>query len=90
MNVMAVPDPTEWADDAACNDADPELFFSGDEADQKVALQLCDGCPVREPCLRFALLDGQMHGVWGGTLEPRRRQMIRDRRRAEREARKAA
>jgi WhiB family redox-sensing transcriptional regulator len=83
---MPPADPTVWADRAACSEADPELFFSGEDDDQKVALLLCEGCPVREPCLRFAVLDGQMHGVWGGTLEPRRRQMIRDRRRQLREA----
>lgn len=86
MTALPAPDPIDWADKAACHEADPELFFSGDETDQRTALSLCDGCPVREPCLRFAVLDGQMHGVWGGTLEPRRRQMIRDRRRQLREA----
>lgn len=86
MTAMSAPDPTEWADRAACGDADPDLFFSTDDEQQQIALQMCEGCPVREPCLRFAVLDGQMHGVWGGVLEPRRRQMIRDRRRALREA----
>jgi len=83
---MPTPDPVDWARSAACSEADPDLFFSSDESAQATALGLCEGCPVREPCLHFAVLDGQMHGVWGGTLEARRRQMIRDRRRRVRDA----
>ena len=74
MTTVPVPDPTDWADEAACSGADPDLFFAGDDSSQKAALALCSSCPVREPCLRF------------GTLETGRRQLIRERRRQLREA----
>lgn len=82
---LFVSDPEEWQEEAECRLADPELFFATDDTAQQAALQLCKECPVREPCLRYAIRDGQMHGVWGGTLEPQRRQLIRDLRRDERE-----
>ncbi|CAM5664246.1 Transcriptional regulator WhiB [Streptomyces glaucescens] len=36
-------------------------------------------CPVREPCLEFALDTGQTLGVWGGTGEAERRALQRRR-----------
>ena len=36
-------------------------------------MQLCAGCPVRRPCLRYALSTGQEFGIWGGYDESERR-----------------
>lgn len=30
-------------------------------------------CPVREDCLRYALLTSQRYGIWGGLTELERR-----------------
>jgi WhiB family redox-sensing transcriptional regulator len=71
----------DWRDDAACRDIDPELFFplgtSGACLIQiEAAKQICRTCPVREPCLRWAVDSGDA-GVWGGTTEDERRQRRR-------------
>jgi WhiB family redox-sensing transcriptional regulator len=63
---------------AACRDVDPELFFplgSGPQAWNQVRLakSVCDRCPVREPCLDWALSTGQREGVWGGQDPDQRR-----------------
>lgn len=68
---------TDWRDHAACRDADPELFFPLGTSDATLlqidaAKQICRTCPVREPCLQWALNTGD-DGVWGGTTEAERR-----------------
>jgi WhiB family transcriptional regulator, redox-sensing transcriptional regulator len=69
---------TDWRGYAACRDADPELFFplgtsgASSLAQIDAAKQLCRACPVREPCLRWALDSGDA-GVWGGTTDDERR-----------------
>jgi WhiB family redox-sensing transcriptional regulator len=37
-----------------------------------MALQMCAICPVRPQCLRWALDQDQISGVWGGTTEAER------------------
>jgi WhiB family redox-sensing transcriptional regulator len=68
----------DWRDQAACCDIDPELFFPiGNVGPALVqigqAKQVCARCPVRVPCLEWALESGQEAGVWGGTSEDERR-----------------
>jgi WhiB family transcriptional regulator, redox-sensing transcriptional regulator len=77
-----VPEPTSWQAEAACHDADAELFFSLDETRQQEALELCAVCPVRQECLEHALVQGEQYGIWGGTREGERRRIMRERRRA--------
>jgi WhiB family transcriptional regulator, redox-sensing transcriptional regulator len=67
---------TDWRERAACRDADPELFFPLGTTDANLlqidaAKRICRTCPVREPCLRWALDSGDA-GVWGGTTEQER------------------
>ncbi len=49
-----------------------------------LAVALCERCPVRRPCLEYALSleDSPPVGVWGGKTEDERRAMRRWRRRA--------
>jgi WhiB family redox-sensing transcriptional regulator len=68
----------QWKDKAACADMDSDLFMS----DQDEAIKACQKCPVRGPCLEYAL-DTDSDGVWGGTTLPqrghlRRRQFLLD------------
>lgn len=70
-----------WHRDAACAGEDPERFFSAEPVDVAFALSICAGCPVREPCLRLALVEPEVFGVWGGTTETERRRALRQRRR---------
>jgi WhiB family redox-sensing transcriptional regulator len=76
----------DWREEAACHDADPELFFpegtSGPallQVDQ--AKRVCQSCPVRQPCLSFALRLGLPPGIWGGASETERRDLHRHARR---------
>ena len=72
----------DWRDDAACLDADPELFFpDGDVrsagAQVKTAKLICRGCLVSASCLSWALASGQEAGIWGGLTEDERRRLPR-------------
>ena len=74
----------DWRDQAACRDADPELFFpDGDirsaRAQVKTAKLICRGCPVSATCLSLALASGQQAGIWGGLTEDERRRLHRGR-----------
>lgn len=69
--VASANSPGEWAKDAACSGL-ADMFHSDYDGDQEAALAICDRCPVREPCLDFALRTRQTQGVWGGTLAPDR------------------
>ncbi|NUP00282.1 MAG: WhiB family transcriptional regulator, partial [Nonomuraea sp.] len=69
-----------WSRRAACLDLDPELFFpislEGPGRSQvEQAKQVCGRCPVREPCLAYALDTNQADGVWGGTDPGQRREL---------------
>lgn len=71
-----------WREDAACRDADPELFFPVGTAGPALrqvdrAKRICGACPVRTPCLAWALDQGILSGVWGGTTEVERRAIRR-------------
>jgi len=55
-----------WRDEAACATVDPGLFFPEHGGPSVKAKRICRGCPVREPCLAFALRRGEEWGIWGG------------------------
>jgi WhiB family redox-sensing transcriptional regulator len=72
-----------WRRLAACRTADPDLFFpvgTGAPALEQAedAKRVCQACPVREECLRWAMEDSrQVTGVWGGLREDERRSLRR-------------
>ena len=73
---------TNWRDQAACSDLNPDLFFpvstSGASlTDIETAKRVCQRCPVTAPCLRSAMDLGQVSGIWGGTTEEERRALRR-------------
>ncbi|MFD7713487.1 WhiB family transcriptional regulator [Streptomyces sp. NPDC059785] len=72
----------DWRDVAACRTVDPDLFFPVGDTGPAVlqvreAKAVCEVCPVRAECLRWALDTGQSVGVWGGTSETERRALRR-------------
>ena len=72
-----------WRDHGRCRGYDPELFYPDDEEDPAYeAKQVCDACPVREPCLEYAINVREKAGVWGGMTARERRRLVRRRRRA--------
>lgn len=71
-----------WRDDAACQTADPELFFPISGRGLSLlqvtrAKAVCGRCSVRKECLDYALDTHQQYGVWGGRTEDERRVTVR-------------
>ncbi|HEX2318945.1 MAG TPA: WhiB family transcriptional regulator [Streptosporangiaceae bacterium] len=70
-----------WAQDALCAQADPDAWFPEQGRTANMARRICAACPVRVPCLDYALSGadtwaGITTGIWGGTT-PRQRAAIR-------------
>lgn len=73
--------PLPWiTSDAACLNHDPSLWDDENATDTREAKRICQGCPLRIPCVEWAL-ENREHGVWGGTSEAQRRQLGRGPRR---------
>ena len=49
------------------------MFFPGRGESADPARQICARCPVRQPCLDYAISNGIVHGIWGGLAERDRR-----------------
>ena len=58
----------------ACLTVDPDLFF--DPHTEHAAKQVCRRCPVLKACLSYALTCREKHGVWGGTTEAERQELL--------------
>ena len=71
---------TEWMPQGRCREIPPGTFFPSDGVGVEVARRICAECPVKEPCLEYALLHRIDHGVWGGASERERRRILRQRR----------
>ena len=67
----------EWPSQGACRGEDPDALFVQGAAQQQ-AKQVCLACPVRSECLAHALDTRTEFGVWGGTTERERRQLLRE------------
>jgi WhiB family redox-sensing transcriptional regulator len=65
-------DQWTWHSEASCRGVDAELFFPGNDEEAVPAKAICETCPVRNPCLAFALERGERYGVWGGMTERER------------------
>ena len=63
------PFAARWRELAGCRGADLDLFFPGRGESAEPARRVCAACPVREPCLDYALRLGITHGIWGGLAE---------------------
>lgn len=85
-------------DNPACAETDPELFFPQEGFDfggkniskyvnLNAAKKICESCPLKLPCLQYALENTEI-GVWGGTTEEQRK-LMRQRSGAARRQRKS-
>lgn len=65
----------DWHEDAECakpvNRIYIDNFFANKPAQQWEAKKLCGECPVRAECLKWALEEKQIWGIWGG-LTPKK------------------
>ena len=83
MDEQPIPDydaEHAWMLDGLCRDRDPSFFFPSDGVGVDQARRVCATCPVKEPCLEYALRYRIEHGVWGGASERERRRILRSRR----------
>jgi WhiB family redox-sensing transcriptional regulator len=68
------------------------IIFFGEESETtaqkdariKRAKDLCQECPMSDPCLEYALVTQQPYGIWGGKTSTERRSLIRRRARQRR------
>lgn len=70
----------DWMKKGRCRDISPSVFFPSDGVGVEVARAICADCPVKAPCLEYALANRVDHGVWGGASERERRRIARRRR----------
>lgn len=62
-----------WRELAACRGTGLEVFFPGRGESAGPGRQVCAACPVRQPCLDYAITNRISHGIWGGLTERERR-----------------
>jgi WhiB family redox-sensing transcriptional regulator len=73
-----------WQVKAACRGPQASVFFPPShferkdekEARESRAKAICATCPVRRPCLDYAIRIREPHGIWGGLNELERKQLI--------------
>ena len=70
----------EWMAEGKCREVPPSVFFPSDGVGVDAARKICAECPVKAPCLEYALVHRIDHGVWGGASERERRRIARRRR----------
>lgn len=72
----------DWRDDAACRKVDPELFFGlkdeMSEVEAERARAVCADCISRLHCLKWAVEQPEIYGMWGGHTETERRNLSKD------------
>lgn len=74
--------PTRWRQDALCRNVSPEVFFPPKGGSSREAKRICALCPVKAPCLEFALEQESLHdtsimsGIYAG-LSPKERAALR-------------
>jgi hypothetical protein len=62
-----------WREQAACRGTDLNLFFPERGQTAEPARQICAQCPVRQPCLDYAITNQIVDGIWGGLTVRERR-----------------
>jgi WhiB family redox-sensing transcriptional regulator len=62
-----------WRERAACRGTDLDVFYPERGQTAGPARLVCARCPVREPCLDYAVSNRITHGIWGGLTERERR-----------------
>ena len=70
---------SDWAALGLCRGM-TDLFYParGDTDGFDAAKAVCEGCPVKAPCLEFAMRFEETEGIWGGTSGRERRALRRD------------
>ncbi len=76
MSLLDLPVPPEWMDRGLCAQTDPEAFFPDKGGSNSAAKRVCGACPVKTECLTYAVDNRELHGIWGGVGERKRRKLL--------------
>ena len=71
--ILLTIDTPEWRKMADCRGMDTDIFFPIKDKDSDQALAICADCMVWIDCLKFAIKNHEVFGVWGGCTEAQRR-----------------
>jgi WhiB family redox-sensing transcriptional regulator len=66
-----------WQRRAACRGRGCDPWFATTREAEEAARAVCEPCPVRRPCLSYALASPELVGIWAGTDERERGRMRR-------------
>jgi WhiB family redox-sensing transcriptional regulator len=73
-----------WQPVALCRENHSQLYFPPSTAERKDeqerrevrAKSICQVCPVKRPCLDYAVEIKEPYGIWGGLTEAERRTVL--------------
>jgi WhiB family redox-sensing transcriptional regulator len=62
-----------WQRRASCRGTGTDLWFPMAGETSEAARAVCEACPVRSPCLEYAIASSKvLQGIWAGTTEEER------------------
>lgn len=66
--------PPPFADQGLCAQTGPDdtTWFPAKGGSTIPAKRLCQGCPIKDACLQYAIANNIRYGVWGGRSERER------------------
>ncbi len=74
---LADLDHGEWREEAGCRNEDDSWWFARPASQRhRVALSICESCPVRRECLAVSLVYAEEFGLWGGLSSHLRPQLV--------------
>lgn len=84
-DIPATIEAWEWQRHGNCAGMDTSIFFLPDgkghantlRKRERIAKDICEGCPVVVECLEHALRVPERHGVWGGLSADERKPLMR-------------
>lgn len=82
--MVAMRSDEAWHVKASCRGPQADVFFPPPHVERKeerqeregAAKAICDRCPVRRPCLDYAIRIREPHGIWGGLNELERKHLL--------------
>lgn len=83
FQALESPDDGLWRDHANCRTLGTTDFFitassNSRAVNKKISevVALCDACSVRGECLRFAIDNNIIYGIWGGMTATQRKRYL--------------
>lgn len=67
---VTIMETERWQDQASCKGMDTELFYPENcyrPRHVRHVRDVCASCPVQRECRNFAIGNGEVYGIWGGT-----------------------